>query len=89
MGFVVSGVRRINSGTATPDPTPVGSGPAPNLETPALDNCTPYRRARAHAPIDTALGAYYRRMCARMDNGKAVTAAAHKLDCFVELSWRA
>lgn len=27
----------------------------------------------------SALGAYYRRMCARMDKGKAVTAAAHKL----------
>lgn len=27
----------------------------------------------------SALGAYYRRMCARMDRPKAVTAAAHKL----------
>ncbi len=27
----------------------------------------------------SVLGAYYRRMCARMDKGKAVTAAAHKL----------
>jgi len=27
----------------------------------------------------SALGAYYRRMCARMDKAKAVTAAAHKL----------
>jgi hypothetical protein len=27
----------------------------------------------------SALGAYYRRMCARMDRAKAVTAAAHKL----------
>ena len=27
----------------------------------------------------SALGAYYCRLCARMDNGKAVTAAAHKL----------
>jgi hypothetical protein len=27
----------------------------------------------------TALGAYYRRMCARMDKPMAVTAAAHKL----------
>ena len=27
----------------------------------------------------SALGAYYRRMCARMDEPKAVTAAAHKL----------
>lgn len=27
----------------------------------------------------SSLGAYYRRMCARMDKGKAVTAAAHKL----------
>ena len=27
----------------------------------------------------SALGAYYRRLCARMDKGKAVTAAAHKL----------
>ena len=26
-----------------------------------------------------ALGAYYRRLCARMDKPKAVTAAAHKL----------
>ena len=27
----------------------------------------------------SALGAYYRRLCGRMDKGKAVTAAAHKL----------
>lgn len=27
----------------------------------------------------SALGAYYRRLCARMDKGKAVTACAHKL----------
>ena len=27
----------------------------------------------------SALGAYYRRMCSRMDKAKAVTAAAHKL----------
>jgi len=27
----------------------------------------------------SALGAYYRRLCARMDKPKAVTAAAHKL----------
>ena len=27
----------------------------------------------------SALGAYYRRLCARMDKGKAITAAAHKL----------
>ena len=27
----------------------------------------------------SALGAYFRRMCARLDKGKAVTAAAHKL----------
>jgi transposase len=27
----------------------------------------------------SALGAYCRRLCARMDKGKAVTAAAHKL----------
>ena len=30
-------------------------------------------------PSQSALGAYYRRMCARMDKPKAVTAAAHKL----------
>lgn len=33
----------------------------------------------------SALGAYYRRMCARMDKGKAVTAAAHKLARLVYL----
>ena len=27
----------------------------------------------------SAIGAYYRRMCARMDKAKAVTAAAHNL----------
>ena len=27
----------------------------------------------------SALGAYFRRMCARLDKGKAVTAVAHKL----------
>ncbi len=35
--------------------------------------------AAALRSSQTALGAYYRRMCARMDKGKAVTAAAHKL----------
>ena len=30
-------------------------------------------------PSQSALGAYFRRMCARMDKPKAVTAAAHKL----------
>jgi hypothetical protein len=30
-------------------------------------------------------GAYYRRMCAGMDKGKAVTAAAHKLACLIYL----
>lgn len=30
-------------------------------------------------PSKSALGAYYRRLCMRMDKGKAVTAAAHKL----------
>lgn len=29
--------------------------------------------------LQSALGAYYRRLCARMDKPKAVTAAAHKL----------
>lgn len=33
----------------------------------------------------SALGAYYRRLCARMDKGKAVTAAAHKLARLVYL----
>jgi transposase len=33
----------------------------------------------------SALGAYYRRMCARMDKAKAVTAAAHKLARMVYL----
>ncbi len=31
----------------------------------------------------SSLGAYYRRMCARMDKGKAVTAAAHKLARYI------
>jgi transposase len=35
--------------------------------------------AAALRSSQSALGAYYRRLCARMDNGKAVTAAAHKL----------
>ena len=35
--------------------------------------------AAALRPSQSALGAYYRRMCARMDKPKAVTAAAHKL----------
>lgn len=35
--------------------------------------------AAALRSSQSALGAYYRRMCARMDKGKAVTAAAHKL----------
>jgi len=30
-------------------------------------------------PSQSALGAYYRRMCARMDRAKAITATAHKL----------
>jgi hypothetical protein len=35
--------------------------------------------AAALRSSQSALGAYYRRLCARMDKGKAVTAAAHKL----------
>lgn len=35
--------------------------------------------AEALRSSKSALGAYYRRMCARMDRAKAVTAAAHKL----------
>lgn len=35
--------------------------------------------AAALRPSQSALGAYYRRMCARMDKPKAITAAAHKL----------
>jgi transposase len=35
--------------------------------------------AAALRTSQSALGAYYRRMCARMDRAKAVTAAAHKL----------
>jgi len=35
--------------------------------------------AAALRTSQSALGAYYRRMCARMDKSKAVTAAAHKL----------
>ena len=35
--------------------------------------------AAALRTSQSALGAYYRRMCARMDKPKAVTAAAHKL----------
>ncbi len=35
--------------------------------------------AAALRTSQSALGAYYRRLCARMDKGKAVTAAAHKL----------
>jgi len=35
--------------------------------------------AAALRTSQSALGAYYRRMCSRMDKAKAVTAAAHKL----------
>ncbi len=35
--------------------------------------------AAALRTSQSALGAYFRRMCARMDKPKAVTAAAHKL----------
>ena len=35
--------------------------------------------AAALRSCQSALGAYYRRLCARMDRAKAVTAAAHKL----------
>ncbi|MBZ8141016.1 hypothetical protein CLD22_14030 [Rubrivivax gelatinosus] len=35
--------------------------------------------AAALRTSQSALGAYYRRLCARMDKAKAVTAAAHKL----------
>ena len=37
------------------------------------------RAAAALRSSKSALGTYYRRLCARMDKGKAVTAAAHKL----------
>jgi transposase len=35
--------------------------------------------AAALRTIKSALGAYFRSMCARMDKAKAITAAAHKL----------
>ena len=35
--------------------------------------------AAALRTSQSALGAYFRRLCGRMDKGKAVTAAAHKL----------
>lgn len=35
--------------------------------------------AALRSTSQSALGAYYRRLCARMDKPKAVTAAAHKL----------
>lgn len=35
--------------------------------------------AAALRPSKSALGAYFRRLCARMDRPKAITAAAHKL----------
>ena len=35
--------------------------------------------AAAQRSSQSALGAYFRRMCAQMDKPKAVTAAAHKL----------
>ena len=35
--------------------------------------------AAALRPSQSALGAYFRRLCARMDKPKAITAAAHKL----------
>ena len=35
--------------------------------------------AAALRTSQSALGAYFRRMCARMDKPKAITAAAHKL----------
>ena len=35
--------------------------------------------AAALRPSQSALGAYFRRMCSRMDKPKAITAAAHKL----------
>ena len=41
--------------------------------------------AAALRSSQSALGAYYRRLCARMDKGKAVTAAAHKLARLVYL----
>ncbi|GHU07980.1 hypothetical protein FACS1894158_16890 [Betaproteobacteria bacterium] len=37
------------------------------------------RLAAALRSSQFALGAYFRRMCARMDKPKAITAAAHKL----------
>ena len=35
--------------------------------------------AQALRPSKSALGAYYRRLCGRLDKAKAITAAAHKL----------
>lgn len=43
------------------------------------------RAAAALRSSRSALGAYYHRLCARMDKGKAVTAAAHKLARMVYL----
>ena len=39
----------------------------------------PKLAAAALRSSQSALGAYYRRLCAQMDKGKVVTAAAHKL----------
>ncbi|MGH8656644.1 MAG: hypothetical protein ACREYE_32655 [Gammaproteobacteria bacterium] len=36
-------------------------------------------RSRPLRSSKSALGAYFRRMCSRMDKPKAITAAAHKL----------
>ena len=60
----------------------VRSAAAANLKTKRCANQAAQALRLAAAALRTsqsALGAYFRRMCARMDKPKAITAAAHKL----------
>ena len=63
MCVVISGVRGI-----------MAAPPLDELEEQAFKQA-----AAALRTSQSALGAYFRRLCARMDKAKAVTAAAHKL----------
>lgn len=63
-GTKISGGKKLGSATKR----------SPNRATQALKLA-----AAALRTSKSALGAYYRRMCSRMDKAKAVTAAAHKL----------
>ena len=66
--------------------TQITGGKVMSSKTKRVANRTAQALRLAAAELRTspsAVGAYYRRLCSRMDKPKAVTAAAHKLACLI------